>query len=668
MHFRKSVLLCLFLFLCHTSITQEAVLYEDQFTKMSTDIDRLTAYIDTAHKYLYLDVDISLAALDASKEIIDKTHNIPDSLIFKYKFQKIYQELNMLQNLDAFKTVMDCETDLNWGEISSDDRTSFNYIKGFTFMIFGDLEAAQKAYYENIVLGKKNNKYGSVINNLYSLGQLYNDEQDYEAAIECFDEALELTKIAEIKQSTLALIYIEKSESLGNQEKLVESLNYLEKAFNNAEKNKIQILKSDIRMLQGMNYLKQGKIDMAENIYLIMNKNITGNNDQNNIANTKLFLVLLSKEKKEYRKALIHLNELMNKVDSTNLDRQIKNFTLAHELHNELGNYKYAYEYSLAVDSLKIKKETDVKRQKTAYLKVKYESEEREKDNTLLKLEIQENLSQQRILYAVVGLAGLILLFFIGAFYQKARYNKKLEHEVERRTDKLNKSNILLHDTNQELSEFNQILSHDLKEPARVIVSLSQLANKNRENPIKLQEQLSHVTDSAKQLSVLIDDVEKYRNIDHINIHKKEEVDIKSMLQKIIEVCNEKYPEKEIILNTENLKVIHAAPNLLKLIFKYLIDNSCKFNNQDAIKIHIAHKAEKSQNTFTIKDNGIGIPKKFHQHVFERFKRLNLRNEYNGSGLGLSIAKKLIEKINGSIVILQSVENEGTTIEVAFPE
>lgn len=243
-----------------------------------------------------------------------------------------------------------------------------------------------------------------------------------------------------------------------------------------------------------------------------------------------------------------------------------------------------------------------------------------------------------------------------------------LELEVAKRTDNLNKSNKLLHDTNQELSEFNQILSHDLKEPARVIVSLSQLANKNRENPLKLQEQLSHVTDSAKQLSMLIDDVEKYRNIDQININKKEKVDIESMLQNIVEVCKEKYPKKELLLSTENLKAILVAPNLFKQLFTYLIDNACKFNNQDAVKIHVAHKSVNGQNTFTIKDNGIGIPKKFHQHVFERFKRLNLRNEYKGSGLGLSIAKKLIEKIQGSISILHSKEHEGTTIEIAFPE
>ncbi len=668
MFFKKSVFLGLFLLLCQTSFAQEAELYGEQFTELTTPIDRISAYIDTANKYLYQDLDISIAALNASKNIIDKTNDIPDSIIFKYKYQKIYQELNMLQNLEAFKTVMECETDLNWDEISTDFRSSFNYIKGFTFMIFGDLEAAQKAYYENIVTGKKNKKYSLVISNLYSLGQLYNDEGDHEAAMSCFEEALNLSKTTKVKESTIALLHIEKSEVLSSQEKYAEALSSLQKAFHKAEQNNLQILMSDIRMLEGKCYLKQGNIKEAENIYSILKKNPTGNNDQNNITNTKQFLVLLSKEKKEYRKALIHLNELINTTDSLNFDYQIYNYTLAHELHSELGNYKYAYQNSLAANEIKEKKEADTKRQKTAYLKVKYESEEREKDNALLKSEIQENLSKQRILYALIGLALLTLLFFIGAFYQKARYNKMLKQEVAKRTAKLNTSNKLLHNTNQELSEFNQILSHDLKEPARIIVSLSQLAHKYRDDPHKLQEQLSHVTDSAKQLNVLIDDVEKYRNIDQTDISKTEIVEIECMLQQAVKRCQEKYPEKEVLLSTENTQQIHVAPNLLLQVFTYLMDNSCKFNDHDIVKIHIAQSISNTEHTFTIKDNGIGIPKKFHQHVFERFKRLNLRNEYKGSGLGLSIAKKLLDKIQGSIAILDSKENEGTTISIAFPK
>ncbi len=637
----------------------EHEILDKSFDEITSEALKFKAYSDTLYKYIYRDVDIAESCVLAADQILQSDTPLPDSTILNYKYSRIFHELNMRENLKAYETIIECETELDFENIPFELTAKFNYIKAFTLMIFDDLEAAQKAYLENIKLGKELNDKNIVLINLYSLGQLYSDENDFEEAINCFTEIIENEKPNIISSATIAQTYSELGETYTKLEENEKALKYFDLALEIAEKEKLDVLKSDFLMLKGKIYLTQGKIKEAEKIYATLNKMHSGAYDQNNIVNTQQFLCLLYMKKKMYKDALFTLDTIMKQTHPDDVDLQITNNLNAIEIHEELGNYKKALEYSSANAKLEEQKAADIKRQKTEFLKVKYKSEERERENEILSFKIREGKIKEKFLFVVSAASCLLLFILFIAFNQKARYNKKLKEEVAKRTEKLNLSNT-------ELKEFNKILSHDLKEPVRSIVGFSQLASKTSD-PKKIKDQLSFITKSALQLNDLIDNSIRYRYLDYLNTNCTGPSDLSKIIDKVILEGEKKYTDKEILVNKENLVTLSLNPNLIGNLFKSIIDNSIKFNSNKKIILDVSYKNINQTHNIEISDNGIGIPKEYHEEVFNRFARLNNREKYPGSGLGLSIAKKLVEKINGTISIADSNIKKGTTVLIEIP-
>jgi len=103
------------------------------------------------------------------------------------------------------------------------------------------------------------------------------------------------------------------------------------------------------------------------------------------------------------------------------------------------------------------------------------------------------------------------------------------------------------------------------------------------------------------------------------------------------------------------------------LVFKNLIENGIKYNENVPAIINITYKTENQNHVFLFEDNGIGIDEKYHSIVFGMFKRLNHRGKYPGSGLGLSIVEKVIQKINGTVLLASSSLGKGSTFEIRIP-
>lgn len=103
------------------------------------------------------------------------------------------------------------------------------------------------------------------------------------------------------------------------------------------------------------------------------------------------------------------------------------------------------------------------------------------------------------------------------------------------------------------------------------------------------------------------------------------------------------------------------------MLFKNILENSIKFNQNEIPEISIRYYQETDNHCFEFKDNGIGIAQEFHQTVFDMFKRLNTRDVYIGSGLGLSTIRKMIEKMDRTIEVFESKPNHGSTFLVTFP-
>ncbi len=668
MRIGKLVYFGLLLFYASSLWSQSNVLFEDSFTEETTIQDKFAIYLDSTDKYLYRDIDLANLALAECQKIIDQNVYLSDSLKFEYVLQKIYFEFSLADPLGAYQIILDNDKIASGEGITELQKSSYNYLKGFTYMSIGDLEAAQKLYYQQLETGKANNDSTTILKSAYSLGQLFNDEQEYEEAIKSFNQVLEYHDlILERRPSTLVLTYIELSETYAFLKDYKKALELLEKSWSLCEEYDIGVLKSDVLMMKGNIYLSMEDIAATEEVYQKLVERNISSNDQNNLKNTQKMLASIHRAKKKYPEALSIYQEIIETTDSSGLDDIIETYENMHEVYMAAGNYDEAYKHLLSYNEFKHKRDEDAKRQKTSYLKIKYDSEQKEKENLKLAAEVAHNKAEQKLLYGWTALSALGLIILIGAFYQKGRYSKKLEAEVLRRTDKLRKSNELLNQSNEELDEFNRILSHDLKEPLRSIVSFSQLADRNIIDTEKAREYLKYVIKSGNQLEQLIQGVNVFRKTNSKEDKDTSEVNIPALLNGIVADLKNEYEDKEINFSCDTNVSIVAAENLLRPVFKNILDNAVKFNEHKDVVIKVSYHQRNQMHTFEIEDNGVGISEQYHKKVFELFKRLHSRKTYTGVGLGLSIAQRLVENIGGEISILRSYVNKGSTFMLRLP-
>ena len=251
-----------------------------------------------------------------------------------------------------------------------------------------------------------------------------------------------------------------------------------------------------------------------------------------------------------------------------------------------------------------------------------------------------------------------------------------LEQRVEERTRELRKANLRLEESNHELQQFAFIASHDLQEPLRKIETFSNLASdKYFNDQDRLKSYLGKITNSATRLRTLITDLLDYSRIYIDNRFMR--TDLNLILRNVLADLD--VSEANCKVHITGLMEIDAIPSQMSQMFQNLIGNSMKFRRPDVpcvIEItaeRIAHRSFTSptdpNGKFTrivVRDNGIGFDNKFNSLIFEIFQRLNPKAEFEGTGIGLSIVKKVIEKHDG-LVTAASEENSGATFTMVLP-
>jgi len=232
----------------------------------------------------------------------------------------------------------------------------------------------------------------------------------------------------------------------------------------------------------------------------------------------------------------------------------------------------------------------------------------------------------------------------------------------------LKKSNKKLKTSNQELERFAYIASHDLKSPLKNISSFTRLFNKKYDDQLdaKGKEFLQIIASNAEQMHHLIEDILEYSQTNSREV-KKEKVDLNNILNQLsIQLLNEEqYCQSQI--DFCNLPILESDYTLIKQVFQNLVENGLKYNDSEQKKIEIIFQESKNNIQFLIRDNGIGMEEKYYDQIFEMFKRLHTGNEYNGTGIGLAICKKMVLQLGGEIRLTSKV-NEGSTFYLIFPK
>lgn len=271
--------------------------------------------------------------------------------------------------------------------------------------------------------------------------------------------------------------------------------------------------------------------------------------------------------------------------------------------------------------------------------------------------------------------------------------NNSLEKEIEERRTSEEKIRLLnyqllqnneeLKTINEELDRFAYVASHDLQEPLRKIMVFSDVVSMKLEGKIEpdVQNSLNKIVKASDRMQKLINDLLKFSR--HASVTEDfKRIDLNLLIAEVLSDLEPEIHRRQAAIDIQDLPNIQAIPSQLRQLFQNLIGNALKFSKPDAapsIQIYseliknmkgVDNQGNSSSQPFHriyIKDNGIGFDVKYADDIFVVFKRLHSYHEFEGSGIGLSICKKIVDKHKGTIKA-ESQLNNGATFIITLPE
>ena len=226
-----------------------------------------------------------------------------------------------------------------------------------------------------------------------------------------------------------------------------------------------------------------------------------------------------------------------------------------------------------------------------------------------------------------------------------------------------------LANSNEELERFAYIAAHDLQEPLHKVTSFSKLLNQTCKDTLdsKTKEYLGFCVDGATRMKNLVDDLLEYSRMTE-GIEMSHDVDCSEVLNIVLENLSETIKKTKAQVSFDTLPTVKGNPIRFTRLFQNLIINGIKYQKNGNIPIiHVDAIEEKEEWVFSVKDNGIGINQESQEQIFTPFKRLNSKQEYSGTGIGLSICKKIVDAAGGRIWV-ESKQGAGSIFYVSLPK
>ena len=227
----------------------------------------------------------------------------------------------------------------------------------------------------------------------------------------------------------------------------------------------------------------------------------------------------------------------------------------------------------------------------------------------------------------------------------------QISREFNKMVAKLQVMTTELERSNQDLEDFAFTASHDLQTPLKHISSFSQLVVENRHSASdkELAEWAKSIQTSTNNVVRLIDDLLNFSKVGREGL-ALETIDTEALVEKIIEQTTKAFPKASI--EKSHLPEIRGYSSLVHLIFQNLIENGIKYSGPEATaRVKVTAICEEDGTQFRIADQGVGVPDDQKERVFGLFRRLHSQNEIDGSGAGLAICRKIVERHEGHIWI-----------------
>lgn len=246
--------------------------------------------------------------------------------------------------------------------------------------------------------------------------------------------------------------------------------------------------------------------------------------------------------------------------------------------------------------------------------------------------------------------------------------NEQLEAKVQERTSELNETNANLLHSNRELEQFAYVASHDLQEPLRAVNSYAQLIVRKYQGNLdaKADKYLGYIMDGATRMQQLIDDLLSFSRVGTQGKPLKP-TDGEAVLSQVLDNLQIAIAQSHAVVTHDPLPTIMGDEIQLIQLLQNLISNAIKFRREEPPKVHVSAEHRENEWIFSVRDNGIGMEPEYFDRIFMIFQRLHSRSEYPGTGIGLAVCKKIVERHRGRIW-LESTPGVGTSFYFTIPQ
>ncbi|WP_372894937.1 ATP-binding protein [Stieleria sp.] len=259
--------------------------------------------------------------------------------------------------------------------------------------------------------------------------------------------------------------------------------------------------------------------------------------------------------------------------------------------------------------------------------------------------------------------------------------NSRIEAEVHRRTEELRESveetarasrqlvhaNKALEEQNKELDQFTYIASHDLQEPVRKLVSFSRLLEQDIDGDLNedAQRDLQFIVDAAKRMRSLVQALLELSRVGR-SAMKHEPVDLEQCVDDALDSLELRIKETGAVITRDEFPTVIGDRTMLTQLYQNLVSNALKFTDEVSPTIQISVTQNEDHWVLGVRDNGIGMKPEYAERIFQPFQRLHNRGEYEGTGIGLSICKKTVQRHAGEIWV-ESEPGQGAHFRFSLP-
>jgi PAS domain S-box-containing protein len=234
------------------------------------------------------------------------------------------------------------------------------------------------------------------------------------------------------------------------------------------------------------------------------------------------------------------------------------------------------------------------------------------------------------------------------------------QRDLERRTEELQRSNA-------ELEHFAYVASHDLQEPLRMVASFTELLAERYKGKLdeKADMYIGYAVDGARRMQLLIRDLLTYSRVETQG-RVPQPTDSRLVFERVLQSMKSAITQSGAEISAQDLPIVLADEIQLGQVFQNVLANAIKFRSTATPRVDVGAKRIGDEWTFSVEDNGIGIESGAGDRIFQMFQRLHGRGEYEGSGIGLAVAKRVVER-HGGRIWFESKMGEGTIFHFTFP-